>query len=183
MAHSDSTRTQAARPAGSYQLIWEVANVFGAQGGDALATDNITLNGNKIVQFQPGNTLPSGYSGQGNFGTSAGVTGLPTSGGDPGFAWMDVSNSSSTGVTPIFDTSGDVYSASQLYSATIKVNAGDMLCLDVAFMTSDGSPYNDYGVVALQSVPEPSSLILVTMGLFGAAGMAALRRKAVAIHS
>ena len=58
--------------------------MFGTQGGDALATDNITLNGNKIVQFQPGGTLPTGYTGLGSFGTSAGVTGLPTSGGDPG---------------------------------------------------------------------------------------------------
>ena len=68
--------------AGQYQLVWEVANVFGTQGGDALATDNITLNGNQIVQFQPGGTLPAGYTGLGSYGTSAGVTGLPTSGGD-----------------------------------------------------------------------------------------------------
>ena len=39
---------------GTFRFVWEVANVFGSQGGDALATDNITLNGTKIVQFQPG---------------------------------------------------------------------------------------------------------------------------------
>ncbi len=160
---------------GAFQLVWEVANVFGSQGGDALATDNITLNGNKIVQFQPGGTLPSGYTGMGSFGTSAGVTGLPTSGGDPGFAWLDVQPSSSTGVSPLFDTSGDVFSASQLYSATIHVQAGDQLCVDVAFMTNDGSPYNDYGIVALQSVPEPSSFVLGAAGFLGAMGLAVRR--------
>ena len=164
--------------AGQYQLIWEVANVFGTQGGDALATDNITLNGTQIVQFQPGGTLPTGYTGLGSYGTSAGVTGLPTSGGDAAFAWMDVQPTSSTGVAPIFDTSGDVYSASRLYSATISVKQNDMLCVDVAFITGSGSPYNDYAVVALQSVPEPSSLVLAAVGLLGVAGMTARRRLA-----
>ena len=51
-------------------------------------------------------------------------------------------------------------SASRLYSATFTANAGDVLSLDVAFLTNDGSPYADYGIVALESVPEPSSLIL-----------------------
>jgi hypothetical protein len=163
---------------GTFQLVWEVASVFGAQGGDALATDNITLNGTKIVQFQPGGTLPGGYMGLGTFGTSAGVSGLPTSGGDPGFAWMDVQGSAgnSTGVTPIFDTSGDVFSASQLYSATFSVNAGDTLSVDVAFMTNDGSPFNDYGAVALQSVPEPSSVVLAAMGLLVVVGRGIARR-------
>ena len=161
--------------AGQYQIVWEVANVYGTQGGDALATDNITLNGTQIVQFQPGGTLPAGYSGLGSYGTSAGVTGLPTSGGDPAFAWMDVQPTSSTGVAPIFDTSGEVYSVSQLYSATISVKAGDMLCVDVAFMTSSGSPYNDYAAVALQSVPEPSSLVLAAAALVGVAALIARR--------
>jgi hypothetical protein len=167
---------------GSFVLVWEVASVFGSQGGDALATDNITLNGTKIVQFEPGGTLPTGYSGLGTFGTSAGVPGLPTSGGDPGFAWMDVQGSSGTptGVSPIFDTSGDVFSASQLYSVVLTVNKGDTLNLDVAFMTNDGSPYNDYGVVALQSVPEPSSVVLAAVGFVGAAGLGAARRRRAA---
>ena len=162
---------------GTYQIIWEVAEVFGAQGGDALATDSIKLNGSEVVQFQPGGMLPSGYSGAGSYGTSAGVPGLPTSGGDPGFAWMDVQPNVSTGISAIFDTSGDVYSASQLFSATINVNQGDMLSLDVAFMTNDGTPFNDYGVVALQSVPEPSSLVLAVLGFVGAAGLAVRRRR------
>jgi PEP-CTERM motif len=157
--------------AGQYQLVWEVANVFGTQGGDALATDNITLNGNKIVQFQPGGTLPAGYTGLGSYGTSAGVAGLPTSGGDPAFAWMDVQPTSSTGVSPIFDTSGEVYSVSRMYSATISVQKNDTLNIDVAFITGSGSPYNDYAAVALLSVPEPSSLVLAAMALVGVAGL------------
>jgi hypothetical protein len=162
---------------GMFQLVWEVAAVMGAQGGDALATDNITINGHKIVQFLPGQPLPSGFTGLGSFGTSAGVPGLPTSGGDPGFAWMNVQPSSSTGVTPIFDTSGDVFSASQIYSATLAVNAGDKLSVDVAFLTNDGSPFSDYGAVALQSVPEPSSLVAFAVGVVGVAvGVARHRR-------
>lgn len=162
---------------GSFRLVWEVANVFYTQGGDALATDNITLNGHEMVQFQPGGVLPMGYFGQGNFGTSPGVTGLPTSGGDPAFAWMDVQPNSTTGVAPFFDTSGDVYSASQLYSAVFMVNAGDTLTLDVAFITDSGSPYNDYAAVALQSVPEPSSVVLAALGFLGIAGVAIARRR------
>lgn len=164
---------------GCFQLIYEVANVIDCAGGDALATDNITLNGNKIVQFQPGGLLPTGYSGLGNFGTSAGVTGLPTSGGDPGFAWIDVQPPpANTNVAPIFDTV-DGYSASRLYSADIMVSAGDTLSLDVAFMTSDGSPFNDYGIVALSSCPEPSSLVLAAVG-FGAVIVLAARSRGLA---
>jgi PEP-CTERM motif len=163
--------------AGQFRLVWEVAEVFGAQGGDALATDNILLNGNKLVQFQPGGMLPNGYTGLGNAGTSAGVPGLPTSGGDPGFAWIDVQPNASTGIPPLYDTSGDVASASQIFSATFDVKAGDMLSLDVAFMTNDGSPFSDYGAVALQSVPEPSSLILGGLGLASAAGLAVRQRR------
>ncbi len=165
--------------AGNFRIAWEVANVFGTQGGDALATDNITLNGNKIVQFQPGGGLPMGYFGQGNVGTSAGVTGLPTSGGDPGFAYLDVQPGSTTGVAPIFDTSGDVYSASRLLSPMITVKKGDILTLDVAFITDSGSPYNDYGAVALFSVPEPSSMVLAALGFLGAAGAVIARRRKI----
>jgi hypothetical protein len=162
---------------GIFKLVWEVAEVAGAQGGDALTTDNITINGNKIVQFQPGQALPGGFTGLGSFGTSAGVPGLPTSGGDPGFAWMNVQPSSSTGVTPIFDTSGEVFSASQIYSAAFTVSAGDTLSVDVAFLTNDGSPYTDYGAVALQSVPEPSSLVGFALGIMVMTAIVARRRR------
>ncbi len=156
---------------GSFQLVWEVANVINCAGSDALATDNIQLNGTELTQFQPGGTLPAGYTGLGSYGTSGAVPDLSPSGGDPGFAWMDVSPTASTGIAPIFDTV-DGYSASRLYSATFTANAGDVLSLDVAFLTNDGSPYADYGIVALESVPEPSSLIL---GVTAALGLAGLR--------
>ena len=50
--------------------------------------------------------------------------------------------------------------------------AGQTISLDAAFMTSDGGPFDDYGIVALQSVPEPSSLMIAiaasAIGLAGA---------------
>jgi len=160
---------------GSFQLVWEVANVINCAGSDALATDNIRINGNLIFQFQPGSVLPSGFTGLGNYGTSGAVPDLAPSGGEAAFAWMDVAPPPySTNVSPIFDTV-DGYSASRLYSAVFTANAGDTITLDAAFLTNDGSPYPDYGIVALQSVPEPSSLIVAALGAIGMAGYA-LRR-------
>lgn len=76
---------------------------------------------------------------------------------------------SSTNVAPIFDTV-DGYSASRMYSATFTANAGDTLTLDAAFLTNDGSPYDDYGIVALASVPEPSSVVMALIGTFATVG-------------
>jgi hypothetical protein len=167
---------------GSYQLVWEVANVINCAGSDALATDNIRINGTRIVSFQPGG-LPSGFTGLGNYGTSGAVADLAASGGDAAFAWMDVAPPpSSTNVSPIFDTV-DGYSASRLYSAVFTANAGDTLSLDAAFLTNDGSPYADYGIVALQSIPEPSSLILALVGAMVMAGFALGRHRARAGRS
>ncbi len=159
---------------GTFQLVWEVANVINCAGSDALATDNIRLNGTEITQFQPGGNLPTGFTGLGSFGTSGAVNDLAPSGGDPGFAWMDVSPAASTGIAPLFDTV-DGYSASRLYSATFTANANDVLSLDVAFLTNDGSPYADYGIVDLVSVPEPSSLVLGVTAMIGLAGFAMSR--------
>jgi len=167
------TSTYTIQTSGTYQLVWEVANVIDCQGANALATDNITLNGNHLVLFQPGGvgSLPTGYSGLGNYGTSAGVSGLPTSGGDPGFAFIDVQPPpANTSIAPIYDTV-DGYSASRLYSATFTALAGDVLSIDNAFMTSDGSPFNDYGISVLYAVPEPSSLVLLALGLGGLIGL------------
>jgi len=159
---------------GSFQLVWEVANVINCAGSDALATDNIRINGKLIFPFQT-NALPAGFTGVGNYGTSGAVADLAPSRKDAAFAWMDVAPPpNSTNVKPIFDTV-DGYSASQLYSAVFTANAGDTLKLDAAFLTNDGSPYADYGIVALQTVPEPSSLILAALGAIGMAGHA-LRR-------
>jgi hypothetical protein len=143
---------------GTFQLIWEVSNVTGAPGQSALATDNVQLNGNPLFNFQPGGlgVLPPGLSGAGTFGTSAAINGLSPSGGDAAFAWIDTTG----GLTPIFDTV-DGQSASRLFSATFDASAGMSLSLDAAFLTSDGGPFDDYGIVALASVPEPSSWILL----------------------
>jgi PEP-CTERM motif len=162
---------------GTYQLIWEVANTINCAGSDALVTDNVAINGSPIFAFTPGGVgaLPSGFFGAGNYGTSGAVNDLAPSGGSAAFAYMDVQPPpSSTNVAPIFDTV-DGYSASRIYSATFTANANDVLTLDVAFLTSDGSPYDDYGVVALQSVPEPSSLVMAVIGTLGMVGYA-LRR-------
>ncbi len=162
---------------GSFQLVWEVANVINCAGSDALATDNITLNGNALFSFQPGGvgSLPSGFTGLGSYGTSGPVADLAPGAG-PAFAYMDVQPPpSSTNVAPIFDTV-DGYSASRLYSAVFTANAGDTLSLDVAFLTNDGSPYADYGIVALFSVPEPSSVILAALAAIGIAAFGLCRR-------
>jgi len=165
---------------GSFQLVWEVANVINCAGSDALATDNIRINGNPIFSFQPGSVLPSGFTGRGNYGTSGAVADLAPSGGEAAFAWMDVAPPpSSTNVAPIFDTV-DGYSASRLYSAEFTADEGDTIRVDAAFLTNDGGNYADYGIVALQSVPvpEPSTLIVAVLGAIGMAGYA-LRRHIV----
>lgn len=82
------TSTYTIPTTGSYQLIWEVANVVNAAGADALATDNIRLNNQPLFTFSNG--LPGGFSGLGSYGTSGGVSGLAPSGGNAAFAWMDV---------------------------------------------------------------------------------------------
>jgi hypothetical protein len=162
---------------GTYQLIWEVANTINCAGSDALVTDNVAINGSAIFAFSPGGVgaLPSGFVGLGNYGTSGAVTDLAPSGGSGAFAYMDVQPPpSSTNVAPIFDTV-DGYSASRIYSATFSASAGDTLTLDAAFLTNDGSPYDDYGIVALQSVPEPSSVVMAVVGTLWMVGYA-LRR-------
>jgi PEP-CTERM motif len=172
------TATYTIPTSGTFQLVWEVANVVNCAGSDALATDNIRINGTSLFQFQPGGVgaLPSGFTGLGNYGTSGGVSDLAPSGGGAAFAYMDVQPPpSSTNVAPIFDTV-DGYSASRLYSATFTANAGDTLTLDSAFLTNDGGNYADYGIVALQSaVPEPSSLLIAALGAIAMAGYALCR--------
>jgi hypothetical protein len=160
---------------GYYQLVWEVSNTTGATGQSALATDNVLLGGKPLFNFQAGGAgvLPTGLTGEGtsggkpSFGTSGGITGLEPSGGDKAFAWID----STGGLKPIFDTV-DGNSAARLYSASFFVSAGTSLSIDAAFMTNDGGPFDDYGIIALQSVPEPSSVILAALGLCGAMGLA-----------
>lgn len=166
------TTTFVLTTSGTYQLIWEVANTINCAVSDALVTDNVTINGSSIFTFSNGGVgaLPSGFVGVGNYGTSGAVTDLAPSGGSNAFAYTDVQPPpASTNVAPIFDTV-DGYSASRIYSATFSANAGDTLTLDTAFLTSDGSPYDDYGIVALQSVPEPSSVVMAAIGMLGMVG-------------
>jgi hypothetical protein len=166
--------------AGTYRLVWEVSNTTGAPGQSALATDNVLLNGKALYNFQAGGigVLPNRLTGAGSFGTSGGINGLLPSGGDAAFAWID----STGGQRPIYDPpppTDDGNSASQLFGATFFAKAGSTLSLDAAFMTNDGGAFADYGIVALQSVPEPSSLVLLAMGTAGLAGHV-LRRRATA---
>ena len=130
------------------------------------------------LSISAGQVLPTGFSGLGNYGTSGAVADLSPSGGGAAFAWMDVAPPpSSTNVSPLFDTVNG-YSASRLYSATFTASAGATLTLDADFLTNDGSPYPDYGVVALQTVtPEPSSLCLAGLGALRMIGYALRRRQ------
>jgi hypothetical protein len=165
----------------TYRIIWEVANTINCAGADALATDNILLNNQSLFSFSSG--LPTGFTGLGSYGTSGGVPGLSPSGGDGAFAWMDVQPPpNATNIAPLFDPLyttglGDGYSASRLYSATFSASEGDVLQVDSAFLTNDGGNYADYGIVALQSVPEPSTLILALMGTIGLARLASRRNR------
>ena len=145
---------------GMFRLIWEVSNTIDCTGQSALATDNVLLNNNPFFNFQPGGlgVLPTGLTGAGTYGTSGAITDLSPSGGNAAFAWIDTTGNQ----TPIFDTV-DANSASQLFSATFTANAGDVISLDAAFITDDGGPFADYGIVDLQSVPEPSSLALLAI--------------------
>ena len=129
---------------GFFRLAFEVANTIDCTGQSALATDNILLNGNPLFNFQPGGVgvLPTGLMGFGTFGTSAAIAGLAPSGGDAAFAWLDSTGS----LAPIYDTV-DGFSASRVYSVGF-ATAGSTLSLDAAFLTSDGGPFDDYGIIA-----------------------------------
>jgi hypothetical protein len=157
---------------GYFRLVFEVAKTTGAGGESALATDNITLGGNPVFNFQPNGLgfLPVGLDGEGTFGTIAKVSGLAPSAG-AAFAWIDTTG----GLVPIYDTVSGV-SASRLYSVPILGTAGMTLNIDAAFLTSDGGAFSDYGIIALQSVPEPSSLVLFAAGSIGVAGIAVAKR-------
>ena len=151
---------------GTYQLIWEVANTINCAGRMRSLRTTLPSTEAPSLPLRPGGvgSLPSGFGGLGNYGTSGAVNDLAPSGGSAAFAYMDVQPPpSSTNVAPIFDTV-DGYSASRIYSATFSVNAVDTLTLDAAFVTSDGSPYDDYGIIGLQSVPEPSSVVMAAIG-------------------
>lgn len=170
---------------GRFQLVWEVGNVINCAGEDALATDNIRLNGSLLTSFDSG--LPSGYKPVGSVGTSGSLpivdpnTMMQTGSFDPtsgsAFAWMDV-RPKQQGATPIFDPPppvGNGFAASRLISSVFTAGAGNKLTLDAAFFSNDGSPYADYGIVALRAIPEPSNFFLAAVGALGMVGYAACR--------
>jgi hypothetical protein len=73
---------------------------------------------------------------------------------------------------------------SRLISSQFDASAGSTLTLDVAFLTNEGDPFHDYGVVALRAVPEPSSWILAILGTsaFAVRARAYPRRVRAKIH-
>jgi hypothetical protein len=166
---------------GTFQLVWEVANTLVNSGSSALATDNVLLDGNSLFNFPMTGglgALPTGLTGAGTYGTSGAITDLAPSGGDSTFAWIDTTG----GLTPMYDTV-DGNSASRLISTTFSATAGMVLSLDAAFLTNDGGPFDDYGIVVLVSVPEPSGLVLLLTGaVIGSGGLAARCRKRRAIR-
>ena len=156
----------------TYQLIWEVANTINCAArcryGQRCHQRKLDL----YLYARWSRRIALGLQWAGELRSFGAVNDLAPSGGSGAFAYMDVQPPpSSTNVAPIFDTV-DGYSASRIYSATFSANAGDMLTLDAAFLTSDGSPYDDYGLVAPQSVPEPSSLVMAVIGTLGVLGCA-----------
>ena len=152
---------------GFYRLIWEVAGAD-FKIGSALTIDNVRVNGGMLFGFESG--IPGGFLSAGSLGTSGALT-VTTADGSPlpdfrptegsSFAYLDIKNN---GVAPIYDTV-DGFVASRLYSTVFNLSAGDTISLDEAFMTNDGAPFYDYGIAVLVSVPEPSSLVSLTIGL------------------
>ena len=163
---------------GLYRLIWEVAGAD-PKIGSALTIDNVRVNGSLLFGFEAG--IPGGFDALGTVGTSGSVT-VTTADGSPAglqpdrgdqFAYLDITKN---GVTPIFDTV-DGFVASRLYSTVFTLNAGDTLTMDLAFLTNEGDPFYDYGIAALVSVPEPSSLVASIVALVARGAIAGLKAR------
>lgn len=164
---------------GNYQFVWEVAGAD-YKVGSALTFDNVQVNGVTRYGFETG--IPGGFTTHGNSGTSSALNVTdatlnplapfsPTEGSKFGF--IDIFHKNNN-VTPIYDTVDTTYFASQLFSDPFKLKSGDTISMDIAFLTNDGSPFLDYGIATLRAAPEPSSMILMGIGL---AGAALLRRR------
>ena len=161
-----------------YRLVWEVAGAD-PKIGSALLTDNVQING--VVKFGFESGLPTGSLALGSVGTS-GALNVTDASGNPlapfsategsKFAWLDTTGQNA----PIYDST-DPYLGSRLVSAVFHLNAGDVLSLDAAFLTNEGSPFQDYGLVALQAVPEPASLTLLACGSAAALGLCSGRTR------
>jgi hypothetical protein len=158
--------TLPALPAGAtaFRLIWEVSDVIDHTRESALAIDNVRLGSTLLYSFDSG--IPAGFTALGTVGTSGAVPGLsPTQG--TAFAFLDTTGN----VRPIFDTVDGTF-GSRLFSSPFTAAAGTVLSLDMAFLTNDGGPFHDYGIVVLQAIPEPASLQLLTSGVVCLAGFA-----------
>lgn len=161
---------------GTYNLVWEVANVRDTAFSSALGIDNVTLNGSSLYDFESG--ISSDFTVLGTAGTSGAVSNLaPTEGSS--FAFLDTTGN----YRPIYDTVNGT-NGSRLISSAFSVNAGDVLSLDIAFLSNDGASFPDYGIATVTNdpipdptlVPEPShALTPLALGAFGAGWM--LKRK------
>jgi hypothetical protein len=104
--------------------------------------------------------LPSGWTGSGNFGTSAanGVVSLAPGGGSQyGFVSTE---GGVTGVSP-FDLPGNT-TGSVLRSSIFSAQAGDALDFDFNFVTSDGAGFSDYGWARLLNADLSQAALLFT---------------------
>jgi hypothetical protein len=156
---------------GTYHLVWEVADVLAKNLESALATDNVRLNGSLLFGFEAG--VPAGFTARGTVGTSGAVPNLaPTEGAS--FAYLDT-----TGEEPATVDTVDGVSGSRLISTEFTARAGDVLSLDVAFLTNDGDQFHDYGVVTL-AAPEPGSLTLAAVAVAVAAVSAWMHKRLIA---
>jgi hypothetical protein len=137
---------------GPFRLVWEVSDVIDHTRASALAIDNVRLGNALLYGFEGG--IPGGFVRLGSTGTSGAVTDLsPTQGAE--FAWLDT-----TGNAPaVYDTVDGTF-GSRLYSTMFTATAGTVLSMDLAFMTNDGGPFHDYGIVVLLPAPEPGTLTL-----------------------
>ena len=157
--------------ADTYQLVWEVADVSDTSTTSAFAIDNVTLNGSELYNFESG--IPGGFTVRGTVGTSGAVTNLaPTQGNS--FAFLDTTGNA----IPAFDTVTGT-EASRLISSPFTVRSGDVLSVDLAFLTQDGDAFQDYAIAAVTNdpVPDPVPEPLTILGSGMALGFGALMKR------
>jgi hypothetical protein len=162
---------------GLYQLTWEVCGALDTTRQSALAIDNVRLGSNLLYGFESG--IPAGFTSLGTVGTSPAITGLmPTEGSR--FAFLDTSGK----IAPILNTGPDgaiATTGSRLVSSSFTASSGQVLSLDLAFLTNDQDPFDDYAIAVLAPaatvVPEPRSLILFATAVVALAGTLWLHRR------